>query len=192
MKAVKIETIIQPIPDSDFINKRKYSVFLGNNYRTIFSSKRDALKFIADTNKYLSVKMHQVNNLYGQTISVYRLCWPYFFHNKKGGRNRGFDERKCEENIKIVTDQLNRLIASPTPNHNAFVWSYFNRAIDCLAEIMDICMELHRSRSNGAEVVICQLILTQLLTVKNELLQYPSNIQTDIEIKVYRSVLKIA
>ena len=58
-------------------------IVLGNGYKFEFTQKRNANKFIADANKFLTDKMYLLNELHAELYTVYRRLWGFFFHNKE-------------------------------------------------------------------------------------------------------------
>lgn len=95
MKRIQIKEIKHPDKSSVYINQKQYCIFLGNELRYYFKSEKAALKFLADTNRMLNNKLHELNYIYGLVFIEYRKIWFY-----------------CENRFKEFDDKFNSITAS--------------------------------------------------------------------------------
>ena len=85
-----------------------YAVHLGNESQNYFSNLKDAKQFIADTNRFLNLKLHEFNQVYIVILSVYQRNWFYF-----GGQHGEIDynlnniEQKITDNIQLIIKDMN-------------------------------------------------------------------------------------
>lgn len=69
------------------------------------------------------------------------------------------------------------------PNGNHFVWVHFNTLFDAQATICTDLVELHKSRSNGAEAQRLRILLDRINITRNQLNSYlvPVDIKKQID-----------
>lgn len=82
MRRIEIIQIEWPDLASNYLERKKYSVYLGNESRNSFNSLKDAKKFLAETNRFLNNRLHELNYLYGNIYQEYRKAWFYFESDK--------------------------------------------------------------------------------------------------------------
>lgn len=75
MKKVNIRQLRTPDKSSIFTEQRKYSIYLGNNSRTLFSNEKYAKKFLTDVNQELNLILTDLNLTYIEIFQQWRRCW---------------------------------------------------------------------------------------------------------------------
>ena len=162
MKRIEINTIITPDLDTIIIDRKKYCVSLGNGSRTRFGSKRDALTFLADTNRFLSQQMMILNLLMADIYSEYRSIWPYLKHDKPIPQENLVQKahslraafRNAEDSLELAVGR------SGSTNGNHFTFSHLKKVIVNMEDVLEICTEFYRTRSHGVHA--SQLLRNQM------------------------------
>lgn len=140
MKKIELKHITQPDKESHYIKQRMYCLFLGNGHREYFTNYKDAKKYLADTNRFLNIKLHQSNFYYSYIFTEYRNIWFYFEGRSPSQRK---DHMGIERKITLLFNQddkvLNR-IARKTyrSNDNVFAFKYLLLIIDNLYEVLEL------------------------------------------------------
>lgn len=105
MKSVNVKLILSgPGP---------FSISFGDGTLHTFKSKKAAVKFQNDTNRFLTELVYSFNEIFTNLFTLYRECWTFFYNtgNKTHGNNL-FDESKIKESISIVDELLEKLTTS--------------------------------------------------------------------------------
>ena len=137
MKKISIPSIQYPSQKATRASQRLYRIYLGEGKLNTFRSNKEALAFLAETNRQLNSFMHQVNNHYADLFSMYRHCWFYFLDRAKGV-NRMQIENQIKISFEIVDSSLNRCIHNTRgPNGNAFAFNFLFAALDQLLNIAE-------------------------------------------------------
>lgn len=135
MKKIAIPSVQYPSQKPTRSSQRLYRVYLGEGKLNTFKSNKEALAFVAETNRQLNGFLHQVNMHYAELFSMYRHCWFYFLDKAKGV-NRLPIENQIKCSFEIVDSSLNRCIHNTTgTNGNTFAFSFLYSALDQLQNI---------------------------------------------------------
>lgn len=192
MKSVRLTDFQLPDQESAFAVRKKYSVYLGNDYTATFTRKRDAKAFLSECNRFLSYQVHQINALYGNCLQEYRRAWPYFAHNKKSmGSSQVAAEYAIKRSIGNISEALERVVMlRGTVNHNKLVFSNINLCIKELQRIISALMELYRSKNHGAVVVVLDGMKKSLEFIRMEIDGFPNQIQVPYPVEISATVLR--
>jgi hypothetical protein len=138
MRQIKIQAINFP-GKTDYIKFNMYSVSLGNDSRTYFSNLKDAKLFVADTNRFLNLKLHEFNQVFISIFSEYQRNWFYFdSKNGKANKNLSLSEGKITENLQSITKAMNFMVTrSGSPNGNYFTFTNFYNCLDYSLDILE-------------------------------------------------------
>lgn len=159
------------------INKKGncYEIYLGNGFLFSFKSERAAKKFLADTSRFLTQHLHNLNNLYTEIYSQYRNAWGYFNHNK-GTKKAALlqSERDLKENIRSAEELLDYTVTwiQKGPNANYLIFSNFNKITDyCRATVFTL-KDLAQSRSDTSTVYRCNDLIQRISYLQHSLKTY--------------------
>lgn len=174
MKEIKIDKFNSPEIDTVRVLQKKYSVSIGNGTTHYFGSKRDSLAFLAETNRFLNSKMHELNFIYIDSWAKYRKTWAYFKHNKPTmSQSLTGKEQKCIEITKTIESTFNLCVnRSHYPNGNHFIFNWLNLISIKICEMVEILKTIHKSKSNAVDVYECEIILKRSNLVVNDLENY--------------------
>jgi len=138
-------------------------VFLGSGATVYFKNLKHARAYLVATNKFLTLKLFDINQLYIETFAAYRLAW--------------FDMR---DNLGVVTREFNLIDQrfnkvtnlGRGPNDNA--WVFKDLLLVC--EGLETCIfeldKTHRQRNNFSAVWHNNTLLNRIEIIKNELNNY--------------------
>lgn len=129
--------------------KDGYTVYLGNATWHKVPSKRAAKKFLAETNRFLTAQMVELNEIYMFAFTQYRLAY-FIFRNEKNGHKTNYShiERQVKYHLQTVEELFDRTFTVVGENKNA--WSFINTFKICfaLSEAIKALAEINRSRNN--------------------------------------------
>ena len=128
MKQIKIQEINLPDKSSHYIKDKMYNILLGNDHREYFGSEKLAEKFLAETNRFLNIKLHEANYLYYTLFAEFRKCWFFFTANDPQIAKKS---RKGHSNGRRLTDHVSQ--SAP-----AFDWTGRDR-YESLVELASGC-----------------------------------------------------
>ena len=110
MKKIILKNIGGPDKSSVYVNHKMYCIFLGNDLKEYFSSLRDAKKFMANTNRFLNSKLHELNHLYSEVFTQYRNAWFFFVSDTNNKYQFGRHERQIKIGFQDIEKRFERLI----------------------------------------------------------------------------------
>jgi hypothetical protein len=133
MQEIKIQSITPPYKGSHLTRDRFYYVNIPTK-RFTFSSKKEALAFLASINRDLNELAHALNRLTAETYSEFRY---YYFHLTSADRS------SCEQNFTALNKMFNMLITrSAGVNGNHFTFVRFNNIFGYLIATI-VTLERH-------------------------------------------------
>lgn len=174
MKSITLNNIGRPDKTSHYMNRKMYSVFLGNDLKEYFSSLRDAKQFMADLNRFLNTRMHELNYIYIEVFRVYRNAW-FFFTSEKNGNNFQFDKLQKEINNKFIfIDKSFELLVKNhySANSNYFVFKHFFDIIGSIYYILDQVKTILIQRKYYADVQKIKMLDSMIKNVDSSLKNY--------------------
>lgn len=166
MRQITIVHIEFPDHSSVYIKRKQYSVCLGNGSRTYHSTYKLAKRFMAETNRFLNDRLHELNYLYANIFSEYRKIWFYF----KGVQNADTNIINCFNEtdgyfVKVVT-------RGNTPNANSFIYGWIFSICDALNESIQVIKDILKGQKYYADLRRVEMIERQVLGVKEMLEKY--------------------
>lgn len=180
MRKIKINKIGLPVVKSHYIKNNMYSVHLGNGSRTFFSNLKDAKKFIADTNRFLNLKCHELNYLYINIRGEYQKNWFYFDNEFEQ------QERNILEYFKGIDNAFIMCIErSHHTNGNYFVFKNLFYIIEGLQSALNLIIRMLRGRKHHIDIKRLQILNSQAVNIKQELIDYA---KTNVDIKNFDDI----
>ncbi|MBN2814827.1 MAG: hypothetical protein JXQ80_12170 [Bacteroidales bacterium] len=187
MRQIKISEINLP-GKTNYIKFNMYSVFLGNESRNYFSNRKDAKQFLANTNRFLNIKLHEFNHVYTGVLSEYQRNW-FYFDSQNGHANKQLSksETTITDNFHSITKAMMTIVTrSSNPNGNYFTFTSFFHCIRYCNEIIEILILLLKDRKHYIEIKSLEILKGHLNTIHQELNAYgkekaPVEITSDME-----------
>jgi len=188
MRQIKICAISYP-KKSDYIKFNMYSVFLGNETRNYFSNLKDAKQFVADTNRFLNLKLHEFNQVYISILSEYQRNWFYFdSYNSKSNKDLMISEVKITDNFQGIAKAMKFIVTrSGFTNGNYFTFSSLYNCLDFSVEIIKSLLSVLKERKHYVEIKSLEILDTYLDKIRQDLILYGKTKipeEKSIEIKI--------
>lgn len=140
MKRIKINNIQEPETGTHYLKQRLYAVFLGNDQKRYFTNLKDARRFIAETNKLLNSKLHELNYMYSFVFGEYRKVWFYF----DADSSLPLDLIKMEQDttllFKDVEFAFNQVVA--TSHRISGNYTAFKSLFNIINALQAVCMNI--------------------------------------------------
>jgi len=103
MRKITLREIIPPDNGALLTGNSLYRVFLGNHVVRYFANRKHAKKYLADTNRFLNTRLHELNFVYIYVLGEYRRAWFYFDSAEPGRRQSLITaERKILKNFELI------------------------------------------------------------------------------------------
>jgi hypothetical protein len=166
MREIKLFKIELPNKSSVYIEQRNYRVWLGNETKRTFPSVKEAKHFLAETNRFLSEKLFELNFMYTIAFSEYRKVWFYLSDN--------YDTKRIEDKVNecfAFADKMftNAGTRSATLNGNYFVFNYLYAICEQLTIVFDKIIEVHKNRNYFADIKTVTSFKTRIETISKEI-----------------------
>jgi hypothetical protein len=166
MRSIEIKNIGLPNKSSVYIKQRQYAIFLGNDAKRYFTDMKDAKRFLAETNRFLNERLHEINYLYGNIFVEYRKIWFYFDDKQK-------NEYRIAEAFENADKFFHRAATkSHTINGNVFTFNYVFGVCNELQDAIKWIAEIMRKRNLFADIRRLMTFDRQLKQIVHEILSY--------------------
>jgi hypothetical protein len=166
MKEVRIKQYTLPDKSSVYIKQKQYRVWLGNHATNYFSSEKETLRFLAETNRFLTDCLHELNYLYGIVFQEYRAVWFY------AKRDESIESTIMDYFLDADKLMINLTTRGQTTNGNAFVFNWLFAVCDSLTKAVSIILDLHEERKTFADLRRVKTFARQLESIKSALEKY--------------------
>jgi hypothetical protein len=150
----------------------QYELYLGDDRRLQFPSKRKLIAFINKTNKFLTLSAFEVHTLYMQVWEEYQRCWFYFGQGDEKYSLHYLDQIKCDESLRTCEERLQIAIKKEWYDGNPFTFSNIPKAISLLRQVISILLPLHKKRSQTADLYRLNTLFSRLADVENKINSY--------------------
>lgn len=169
MREIKLFKIELPDKSSVYLEQKTYRIWLGNDAKHSFSNLKDAKHFLAETNRFLTEKLFELNYMYTVAFSEYRKVWFYLSDNY---HNKQIEKKVIECFLFIDKMFVNAGTRSTTINGNYFVFNYFYQLCDQLIIVFEQFIEIHKSRNYFADIKATNSFKTRVQIILNEIRDY--------------------
>ena len=141
MKKIEIQQFREPKARVLYANDKMYEVYLGNQTRNYFTSKRDCLAFLAKTNKMLNDNMFFLNDIFADVFRESREIWGFSdkYFNEQQNINGYFTQ---------ITNAFERVSSLKSHiNENTMVWNQLLNIIELLKKCCQIFSNIYTERN---------------------------------------------
>jgi hypothetical protein len=155
-------------------DKESYDLFLGNGTYYTFKSERACKAFVAQTNKFLTQILTELNGLYTDVYVIYRRNWLYLdTDHRNGTRSNDKSNRKIKQELEGVDFVLNQTTFSSTHRH-AHMTVFINYKKVCRFLTDAICeLKYHaESRGDTVELYTYRSLLKRIIAIENDIDNY--------------------
>lgn len=169
MKQIKIQHFTEPNEDSNYINRNKYKVTLGNDYTQYFDNRKKVSAYLNSTNKYLNEILQELNLYYNDVFCLFRNAWVYFDNQKLEAK-----ERKIYRELTSLNSNFDLIIKrSSTLNGNYLTWGFLNKIINGLLSILEELEPFFQYKGHTDKKIKIASLIRVLKGLKSNLLCYP-------------------
>jgi len=163
MKQIRIVNYQTPKHSSVYIKQKQYSVWLGNHTTNYFTNEKDALRFLAETNRFLNDCLHELNYLYGIIFIEYRQIWFY----TKGKENIEQSIKSCFNDADALFYKLTN--KGQTINGNAFVFNWIIALTETIGNAIESIIDLYNEKRDFADLRRIKIFLRQIRSMKKDI-----------------------
>jgi hypothetical protein len=180
MRQIAIRQVNHP-GKTNYIKFNMYSVFLGNDSKNYFSNIKDAKQFLAETNRFLNLKLHEFNQVYINILAEYQRNWFYFDNeNSRSVKNQACVETKISDNIQAIAKAMNFMVTrSGSANGNYYTFSNFFNCLDYGFEIVLSLIDMLKQRRHYIEIKSLEILSSQLDKIRQDITGYGKQQQAD-------------
>lgn len=166
MRAINLFKIELPNKSSHYTKQRMYSVWLGNGAKRYFSNLKEAKAFMAETNRFLNDRLHELNYQYGVIFTEYRKVWFYLSDNYE---TRNFEKKIIGCFAFVDKFFIQAGTRSGTLNGNYFVFNYLFGICEYLITIINEIINVLNQRRYSAEEKRVETFKRQIEFVNSEI-----------------------
>lgn len=155
--------------------KGVYKIWFGNRVCVTFASKRDMAAFLADTNRFLTSCMVELNEFYIAIFTQYRNMWFTMMNYKTGTAvNMIQDERRLQKLIDDIMDQFNRC-GNTAHGTASGAWAFIHLQNICLmmGECLEMLREINKKRNNTYSYHSLETLNARIKTLEKTICNYP-------------------
>ena len=177
MKGIKLQQFTTPNKESVYIKDKKYCVHLGNGYEGYFGSNEAVVSFLHETNSFLNHKLHDLNFIFIEAFSLYRIAWFYLDHNKRTKKINlsGIDDR-VKRNISGIEHGFVMLTTrSHFHNGNYLSFKHFNNISTNLTEMLKDINLLFTQKGHTDRIYKIRQLTEQITAIKKQINTWPKN-----------------
>lgn len=152
-------------------------ICLGNGFRKNFASQRQALAFVADTNRFLTECLVILNETYVSAFVQYRAMWFIAINQKSGTRTNYLQLLKVVQRaMQSSEDMMDKFNSSWGSNQDPF-FSFIDTKKACifLQDAMLIMENFNRDRKLTTAMYQCRVLRKRCLLVNERLQTYGSD-----------------
>jgi hypothetical protein len=152
-----------------------YHIWFGNRICVKFASKRDMAAFLADTNRFLTSSMVELNEFYISIFTQYRNMWFTMMNYKTGTTvNMLQDERHLQKLIDDIMDQFNRC-GNTAHGTASGAWAFIHLQNICLmmGECLEMLIEINKKRNNTYTYHSLQTLSNRIKSLEKTICNYP-------------------
>lgn len=139
---------------------RLHSVGLGNGLTFRFSSIRDLRAFLAETSRFLNIKVYELNEIFIEVLSNYRRAW--FYLNPQ-------EDQKIKNSIQGIERAFNSIISR---HKDYYVFLDFSNICRLLIEILIILISIKKKRNNHLDTHLLHTVISRITFIEGKIKGY--------------------
>ena len=154
---------------------KTYSIWLGNRAGIKFYSKRYMAAFVADTNRFLTAQLVELNIFYKLIFIEYRDVWFLLYNYKNGKRvNMSGIERDIEKALADTADQFARAGNSYLgASSGGWSFKFVDNICYYLITAADHLITINKKRNNTINYHNLQAIKKNIMVIADRIMKYP-------------------
>lgn len=149
-------------------------VCLGNGQRIVFTSKRQAGYFIADTNRFLTKCLVILNETYCNVFLQFRAMWLVTTNYNAGNRTNYFDQQqKIKQSLNAASDMMDKFnFTTAGSNDPFFSFIDIRKAALFVGEAAQALEKFNSDRNLTANKYQCMVLYERCLLLQKNLTDY--------------------
>ena len=162
MKEIKLKHITS--------DRKGHLICLGNGTRNCFLQMREAKAFLAETNRFLTLRLHDLHSNYIRVWNAYQSNFFYFDSQRDKENNAYLIEMEivnlldnCKRALDLSIQRCNYI------NANFFTFTHFYNVSDCLEEAIRLISSRYKDRNATSEVYQMDLLITGMYIIRQQL-----------------------
>jgi hypothetical protein len=170
MKKIQINKIVRKDSQSIFTKQKKmHGVFLGNNVMAYFRDHKEAAAFLTATNRFLNIKLYELNTLYCDIFVEYRKAWFYFF-NIADSRMQSIGVTGVFRELEIIEHKITFMVArGGYENGSTIVWHSFRIALESMQQISESLISMYKEKRFYNDAYQIRVILERVKALQDQL-----------------------
>jgi hypothetical protein len=145
-----------------------YRIVLGNGQKEYFSSEKKAKRYLAEINRNLNSRLHELNQVYALITQEYRNKWFYF-------------DIVTIENVNSKMNSIDKamlklIIPRSGPNFNYYVFTDISIIVKNLTDIINIIQKASLADGTYTEVHRITFLDSWIKRINNDILNYKPDV----------------
>lgn len=173
MKKITINSYTRADKKSIYTKDRMYRVILGNGITAFFGDLIATKKFLAETNRFLNQKLHEINHLFIEVMGLAHSTW--FILNEQ--QERIIDE----ESQAFARSRSLAVHRSSWENGNHFTWFHIQNCLENQERIIRILESFNRDTGRYNENYLIRSIKDRINYIKRDLSNFGEEYQWEKE-----------
>lgn len=154
-----------------------HNIALGNGTRTSFANKKDAKKFLADTNRFLTHRLIELNEIYSNAFVQYRQLWFTLSNSRRGTRTSyKEDEKTIKAGLDTVHHFFDRISGAGYGFDDYMVFVDCRKICLFLSEVLKCLVHLNKKRNNTVQYYSLENMLTRCVQISEEISNYSTKL----------------
>jgi len=152
-----------------------YEIWFGNRICVGFHSKRHLRAFLADTNKFLTKILVELNDLFSTTFREYREIWLTCMNYKNGKLvNLSQAENKMQRNVVAILEIFDQ-VGNTYNGASSGSWSFIHLSRICfiLEELCNELITVNKSRNNTVTYHSLEILKERIKLINERISNYP-------------------
>jgi hypothetical protein len=169
MKKIKLRMIVPADRSAVLIKNRKHCVYLGNGVSRYFTDKKQAERFLAETNRFLNEKIFEINQLYIDMFGEYRRAWFSF----SGQRNEAMIQMNMVAHLNQIERTMDLIISRcGFTNGNHFVFKHLTDVLKIMGSLCRQIADLRHAKKQYSESHQVKVIVRRIEVAVKDVEEY--------------------
>lgn len=159
MKAITLQNFEIPDESSEYIDRRKYSIFLFWERRVKFTDRKKVLRFLAGASRELTYSMFEISEVSKDLFAIAADAFVYI-DSWQGSEFSSFSS---------VFSSLNKACNSTGENSHAFIFKHIYDSLISLEHTARRLKDLYRTRNQFLQVRQLDIMLNRITEIRNRI-----------------------
>lgn len=156
MKSITLQNFDIPDSDSDYIDKKKYSVFLFWERKIRFTDRKKMLSFLVGASKELTYSMVEITQV---SKDLFALSADAFIYIDSWSANE-------MQSFNAIYVSLNKACNSNGPNSHAFIFKHMYDSLNSMEFVANRLKSLYRQRNQFLQIKQLDIMLNRIMEIR--------------------------